>query len=229
LQIWVHKTKGTMIIIKTKTGQALVNDKEIISVSHNREAHIAYVSKPNMGTLSMLARKPIEHVESVNYINDQTGKEWKDNGSEVLYLRKQIESLKQELSYQSEITKRIKERLRQLGHECVQWVQYYHKDMPDEVCKQMRNRGEEEKAYVNNDEDLMYRREWMPQHQKPEQIEADEVARLNAQIEDQDAKIRELTLERDHLKAQQKFNESVCDPTKDVKPSWWQRFLSLFN
>ena len=214
-----------MIIIKTKKGQALVNDKEIISVSHNREAHIAYVSKPNMGTL-WRHQPPIEHVESVNYINDQTGKEWKDNGSEIEYLRREMESLKLELSCQSEITNRTKERLRQLGHECVQWVQYYNKDMPDEVCKQMRNRGEEEKAYVNNGEDWQYRREWMQQHQKPEQIEADEVARLNAQIEEQDAQIRQLTLERDQLKAQQKFNESVCDPTKDVKPSWWQRFLS---
>ena len=218
-----------MIIIKTKTGDTFVNDKEIISVEHNRDAHTAYVSKPNMGTLSMLARKPIEQVESVNYINDQTGTELKDNGSEILYLRKQMESLKLELSCQSEITERTKERLRQLGHECVEWVQYYHKDMPDEVCKQMRNRGEEEKAYVNNDEDWMYRREWMQQHQKPEQIEADEMARLNAQIEEQDAKIRELTLERDQLKAQQRFNESVYDPTKDVKPSWWQRFLSWLN
>ena len=218
-----------MIIIKTKTGDTFVNDKEIISVQHNREAHTAYISKPTSGTLSMLAQKPIEQVESVNYINDQTGTEWKDSGSEILYLRKQMESLKLELSCQTEITKRTKERLRRLGHECVQWVQYYHEHMTKELCEQMRNRGEEEKAYVNDDEDLMYRREWMQQHQKPEQIEADEVARLNAQIEEQDAKIRELTLERDHLKAQQRFNESVYDPTKDVKPSWWQRFLSLFN
>ena len=218
-----------MIIIKTKTGDTFVNDKEIISVQHNREAHTAYISKPSMGTLSMLNLKPIEQVESVNYINDQTGMKTEDNGSDILYLRKQIESLKLELSCQTEITCRTKERLRQLGHECVEWVQCYHKDMPDDVCKQMRNRGEEEKAYVNNDEDLVYRIEWMQKHQKPEQIEADEVARLNAQIEEQDAKIRELTLERDMLKAQQRFNESVYEPTKDVKPSWWQSFLSLFN
>jgi len=218
-----------MIIIKTKTGQTLVNDKEIISVQHNRDAHTAYVSKPTSGTLSMLARKPIEQVESVNYINDQTGAEWKDSGSEIEYLRREMESLKLELSCQTEITKRTKERLRQLGHECVQWVQYYHEHMTKELCEQMRNRGEEEKAYVNNDEDWMYRREWMQQHKKPEQIEADEVARLNAQIEEQDAKLRELTLERDQLKAQHRFNESVYDPTKDVKPSWFQRFLAWLN
>lgn len=216
-----------MIIIKTKTGQTLVNDKEIISVQHNREAHTAYVSKPTSGTL-WRHQPPIEQVESVNYINDQTGTEWKDSGSEIEYLRREMESLKLELSCQTEISKRTRERLRQLGHECVQWVQYYHEHMTKELCEQMRNRGEEEKAYVNNNEDWMYRREWMQQHKNPEQIEADEVARLNAQIEDQDAQIRQLTLERDQLKAQQKFNESVYDPTKDVKPSWWQRFLAWF-
>ena len=215
-----------MIIIKTKTGQILVNDKEITSVQHNREAHTAYVSKPTSGM--MYRQPPIEQVESVNYINDQTGTEWKDSGSEIEYLRREMESLKLELSCQTEITKRTKERLRQLGHECVQWVQYYHEHMTKELCEQMRNRGEEEKAYVNNNEDWMYRREWMQQHKKPEQIEADEVARLNAQIEEQDAQIRQLTLERDQLKAQQRFNESVYDPTKDVKPSWWQRFLAWF-
>ena len=216
-----------MIIIKTKTGNTLVNDKEIISVQHDREAHTAYVSKPTSGM--MYRQPPIEQVESVNYINDQTGNEWKDSGSEIEYLRREMESLKLELSCQTEITTTTKERLRHLGHECVQWVQYYHKDMPKELCEQMRNRGEEEKAYVNNNEDWMYRREWMQKHQKPDEIEADEVARLNARIEEYDAKVRQLTIERDHLKAQQKFNESVYDPTKDKQPSWWQRFLSWFE
>ena len=216
-----------MIIIKTKTGQTLVNDKEIISVQHNREAHTAYVSKPTSGTL-WRHHPPIEQVESVNYINDQTGTEWKDSGSEIEYLRREMESLKLELSCQTEINKRTRERLRSLGADCVNWANYYGDRAPQEMREVMRKRGEESKAYVNNNEDWMYRREWMQQHQKPEQIEADEVARLNTTIEEQDAKIRELTLERDQLKAQQRFNESVYDPTKDVKPSWWQRFLAWF-
>ena len=215
-----------MIIIKTKTGDTFVNDREIISVQHNREAHTAYVSKPTSGTL-WRHQPPIEQVESVNYINEQTGNEWKDTGSEIQYLRKEMESLKLELQCQTEINKLTRERLRSLGHDCVQWVQYYHEHMTKELCEQMRNRGEEEKAYVNNNEDWMYRREWMQKHQKPEEIEADEVARLNARIEEYDAKVRQLTLERDQLKAEKKFNESVYDPTKD-KQSWWQRFLSWF-
>ena len=217
-----------MIIIKTKTGQTLVNDREIISVSHNREAHTAYVSKPTNGTL-WRHQPPIEQVESVNYINDQTGTEWKDSGSEIEYLRREMESLKLELSCQTEINKRTRERLRSLGADCVNWANYYGDRAPQEMREVMRKRGEESKAYVNNNEDWMYRREWMQNHQKPEDIEADEVARLNAQIEEQDAKIRELTLERDQQKAQQRFNESVYDPKKDVKPSWWLRFLSWLN
>ena len=213
-----------MIIIKTKTGQTLVNDKEIVSVMHNREAHTAYVSKPTSGM--MYRQPPIEQVESVNYINDQTGKEWKDTGSEIDYLRREMESLKLELQCQTEITKMTKDRLLSLGADCVNWANYYGDQAPQEMCEVMRKRGEESKAYVNHDEDWMYRREWMQKHQKPEEIEADEVARLNARIEEYDAKVRQLTIERDHLKAQQKFNESVYDPTKDVKPSWWQRFLS---
>ena len=217
-----------MIIIKTKTGQTLVNDREIISVQHNREAHTAYVSKPTSGTL-WRHQPPIEQVESVNYINDQTGTEWKDSGSEIEYLRREMESLKLELSCQTEITKMTKDRLLSLGADCVNWANYYGDRAPQEMREVMRKRGEESKAYVNHDEDWMYRREWMQQHKKPEQIEADEVARLNAQIEEQDATIRQLTLERDQLKAQHRFNESVYDPTKDAKPSWWQRFLAWFN
>ena len=216
-----------MIIIKTKTGQTLVNDKEIISVQHNREAHTAYVSKSTSGTL-WRHQPPIEQVESVNYINDQTGAEWKDSGSEIEYLRREMESLKLELQCQTKITKMTKDRLLSLGADCVNWANYYGDRAPQEMREVMRKRGEESKAYVNHDEDWMYRREWMQKHQKPEQIEADEVARLNAQIEEQDAQIRQLTLERDQLKAQQRFNESVYDPTKDAKPSWWQRFLAWF-
>lgn len=217
-----------MIIIKTKAGDMLVNDREIISVQHDREAHTVNIGKKTAGTLSMWSNPPVEHVESVNYINDQTGKEWKDTGSEIDYLRREMESLKLELQCQTEITKMTKDRLLSLGADCVNWANYYGDRAPQEMREVMRKRGEESKAYVNHDEDWMYRREWMQKHQKPEQIEADEVARLNAKIEEQDATIRQLTNEVERFKAQQRFNESVYDPTKDKQPSWWQRFLSWF-
>ena len=214
-----------MIIIKTKTGDIFVNDKEMVNVTHNRELHTADIHD-GKGIGTLWRTPPIEHVESVNYINEQTGNEWKDNGSEIEYLRKEKDSLKLELQCQTEISKRAKERLRQLGHECVQWVQYYHKDMPDNLCEQMRNRGEEEKAYVNNNEDWMYRREWMQNLQKPEQIEADEVARLNTTIEAQAAEIRNLKDEIKRMEANERMRKEF---QPEAKKPWWHRLMAWFD
>lgn len=178
-----------MIIIKTKTGDIFVNDREMVNVTHNRELHTV---KLHDSIMTLCPKPLIEHVESVIYINEQTAKEWKDNGSELEYLHKEMNSLKLELQCQSAISKRAKERLRQLGHECVQWVHYHHEHMPKDLCERMRTRGEEEKAYVNDCEDRVYRYEYIQEHQKPEEIEADEVARLNTTIEAQAAEIRKL-------------------------------------
>ena len=218
-----------MIIIKTKTGDIFVNDKEMVNVTHNRELHTADIQDgKGMGTL--WRKPPIEHVESVNYINEQTAKEWKDNGSELVYLHKEMESLKMELQCQTEINKRTKERLRQLGHECVQWVQYYHEHMTKELCEQMRNRGEEEKAYVNDNEDWIYRREWFQNHQKPEQIEADEVARLNTTIEAQAAEIRNLKDDIKRMEANERMRkEFQTEEHHKEKKSWWHRLTAWFD
>lgn len=216
-----------MIIIKTKTGDIFVNDREMVNVTHNRELHTADIHDGK--GVGILCRNPlIEHVESVIYINEQTGNEWKDNGSEIEHLRKEKDSLKLELQCQTEISKLAKERLRQLGHECVQWVQYYHKDMPDNLCEQMRNRGEEEKAYVNDNEDRMYRREWMQNHQNPEEIEADEVAQLNTIIEDQAAVIRQQREEIKRLEFNERMRQQLQpeEHPKEKKP-WWRRWLNI--
>ena len=213
-----------MIIIKTKTGDIFVNDREMMKVTHNREFHTADIHDgKGMGT--GWCKPPIEHVESVVYINEQTAKEWKDNGSELEYLRKEIDSLKLELECKGEIIKRTKDRLRKLGHECVQWEQYHRENMPKDLCEQMRNRGEEEKAYVNDNEDWVYRREWMQNHQKPEEIEADEVARLNATIEEQAAVIRQQKEEIERLKFNEKMRTTHQPPGKksELKKSWWHR------
>jgi hypothetical protein len=218
-----------MIIIKTKTGDIFVNDKEMVNVTHNRELHTADIQDgKGMGTL--WRKPPIEHVESVNYINEQTAKEWKDNGSELEYLHKEMDSLKMELQCQTEINKRTKERLRQLGHECVQWVQYYHEHMTKELCEQMRNRGEEEKAYVNDNEDWIYRREWFQNHQNPEQIEADEVARLNTIVEEQAAEIRNLKDDIKRMEANERMRkEFQPEEHHKEKKSWWHRLTAWFD
>ena len=211
-----------MIIIKTKTGDIFVNDREMVNVTHNRELHTADIHDGKVAA-TLWRKPPIEHVESVNYINEQTAKEWKDNGSELEYLRKEMDSLKLELQCQTEITKNTKERLRQLGHDCVQWVQYHHEEMPKDLCKLMRDRGEEAKAYVNNDEDWAYRREWMQNHQKPEKIEADEVARLNTIVEEQAAEIRKLKDEIKRMEANERMRKEF--QSEEKKP-WWQRLTA---
>lgn len=213
-----------MIIVKTKQGDIFVNDKEMVNVTHNRELHTAEIHDGK--GIGMLCRKPpIEHAESVVYINEQTGKEWKDNGSELEYLHKEMDSLKLELQCQTEITKNTKERLLQLGHDCVQWVQYNHEQMPKDLCELMRKRGEEEKAYVNDGEDWMFRREWMQNHQKPEEIEADEVARLNTIIEEQAAVIRQQKEEIKRLEANETIHPAPQSPEEhpEENKSWWQR------
>ena len=210
-----------MIIIKTKTGETLVNEHEIVAVVHDRDKHTAHINDKQVGF--GLCRPPIDKVESVVYINDQTGKDWKEDGSELEYLRKRMESLRLELQCQTEITKRTKERLRQLGHDCVQWVQYHHEEMPKDLCERMRKRGEEEKAYVNNHDDWTYRIEWMQNHQKSEEIEADEVARLNTIIEAQAAEIRELKNEVKRKEANERMREVLH---ADEKKPWWHRIIT---
>lgn len=214
-----------MIIIKTKAGDMLVNDREIISVQHDREAHTVNIGKKTVGTLSMWSNPPVEHVESVNYINDQTGTEWKDNGSQVEQLQRELADRKTELGYCYEMNKKLEDNLRSFASEMIQIVQYHHDDIPTDICGQMRNHGEDMKK-IANDRDWLYRRQWFEAHTIADATEADIADKLHTTIEKQGATIRQLTIELEHMKAQQKFNESVYDPTKDVKPSWWQRFLS---
>lgn len=49
-----------MIIIKTKTGETLVNEKEIVSVVHDRDEHTARVNEKQVGF--GLRRPPIDNV-----------------------------------------------------------------------------------------------------------------------------------------------------------------------
>lgn len=103
--------------------------------------------------------------------------------------------------------------------------------MPKDLCDQMRNRGEEEKAYVNDRKEWIYYCEWMQNHQTPEEIEADEMARLNTTIEAQAAEIRELKdlikrMEHNEMMREEikriEHNEMMREEfqTEEKKP-WW--------
>lgn len=220
-----------MIIIRTKQGDIFLNDKEMVKVTHNRELHTAEINDGKAaGTL--YHKPPIEHVENVVYINDQTGNEWKDNGSELEFLRKKMDALKLELRCYKEICNDVEERLLKLARDCVQWEYNYHNDMPDGIAELMRKRGEEEKAYLEEIRTWEYTREWMRDHQKPEDIEADEVARLNTTIETQAATIRELKTENERLELNERIRQSTATPATKMgntppRRPWWRRWLNI--
>jgi hypothetical protein len=226
-----------MIIIKTKQGDIFVNEKEMTSIAHNRELHTAEIND-GKATGTLYHKPPIERVENIVYINEQTATEWKDNGSELEFLRKKIDALVLEMRCHKEICNGAKDHLLQLARDCVRWEYNYHNDMPDELAELMRKRGEEEKAYFDEIAGWEYPEKWMKNHQNAEKIEADEVARLNTIIEDQAAEIRELKAEikrlenneADHICRYHLTLSSATDPGDEPAPPrrpWWRRWLNF--
>lgn len=213
-----------MIIIKTKNGAVLVNDKEIITLRHDIEKHTATIIR-NGGPMFNRG-EPITQVESIIFTNDATKTEWKDDGSEVKCLKESVKNYKLELSCLKEIIGELEYRLRNLGHNCVQWVQYYHEKMPKELCEQMRNQGEEAKKYVNDGESWMYRRQFMETHKTQEDLDVNEMARLNAQVE-------QLEKENRHLNGNYENRIQECEHLKSVihdleNRSLWQVIKESF-
>ena len=157
-----------------------INEKEYLQVRHNREMKMVFLTPKDF---SHFTDHVIRDVELLVYNNDIQPTEWKDEGPEVEYLKKQLESHKTELSCEREITKQTTNHLRSLACDCERWVQHYGKDMPEEVRTQMLKEALEEKAFANDNGKWLFRREYMASHQKPEELEADEVARLNDVID----------------------------------------------
>ena len=179
-----------MIVIKTANGDIFVNESEIVSLHHNRDTHTVDLVKKNAGTLSNLQPDTITNVEAVIYLNDKQPAQWCDEGSAVRHLQKSIDSYRKELVCRDEIIKTLKDKLLHLGHECVQYIQYSKFETPD-GRKYLRDIGEDAKAYVNHGEDKIFMREYMQSYKHPEELEADEIARLNAQVERMDQELRE--------------------------------------
>lgn len=151
-----------MIIIKTKDGDIFVNEENIGSVTHNREVHTAYINEKPIGIVTR--KPPIEHVESVIYVNDQTGNEWKDTGSQVVYLQEELHKMKIENSFAYKLIDKLEDHLRAFSCEVINNVQYHHDKMPDDLCKLMRERGEEMKKIANGDEKWIYRLQYLEAH-----------------------------------------------------------------
>jgi type I site-specific restriction-modification system R (restriction) subunit len=126
-----------MIIIKTKTGETLVNEKEIVSVVHDRDEHTARINEKQVGF--GLRRPPIDNVESVIYINDQTGKDWKEDGSEVAHLHKLVVQAERENWHLKGLADRRADAMREFDHKLFLISEELKTDNIDEVKKIVQN------------------------------------------------------------------------------------------
>ena len=219
-----------MIIIKTTNGDIFVNDDEMISLKHNRDTHTAVLVRKNPPAL-FDGDGLITRVETVVYLNKAQPAQWCDEGSAVRHLQKKIDAYRAETACKSEIIKTLKEKLRSLGSDCVQWVCYYHKDMPNELCEQMRNRGEEAKTYVNDDKDKDFAHEYMQNKKSPDELESDEITRLNEQVERLDQELREKDAKTQDLinkaESSSKWGEAYRQANERLmKRSLWQRIIN---
>ena len=110
-----------MIIVKTKNGDHFINDKAVIKVEHNKDRATVTCYADN-GIYSYM-----ENVEQVVYISDAQPVEWKDEGSELETLKKQLKDISQLVDqYRKKETEniilenriaRLQEKLRDFGCE----------------------------------------------------------------------------------------------------------------
>ena len=134
-----------MIIVKTKNGAKFINEREAVMVCHDKKAkQVSFHTRETMQGVT------INDVEFVTYTTDAQPIEWNDNGSEVARLTESCNEKSERITQLTKSLNNIEDDLRGFAHEMIQIVQYYHSEMPDNVCKRMRDRGEELKAKVNH-------------------------------------------------------------------------------
>ena len=104
-----------MIIIKTKNGDHFINEKSVIEVQHDREKAVVNCYGAN-GYFSHH-----EDVEGVIYTNDAQPTSWKDEGSEIQRLKKELDEqrewadkMRDEHLQMMQERDKLKERLAQL-------------------------------------------------------------------------------------------------------------------
>ena len=78
-----------MIIVKTKNGDRFINDKAVTMVAHDREKAVVNAHGENG------AYYHIEDVEGIIYTNDAQPMHWKDEGSEIQRLKKELDELRE--------------------------------------------------------------------------------------------------------------------------------------
>lgn len=182
-----------MIQIKTKNGNILINDAEVIKVQHCHDTHTVLLQGKGL-------RETIYDVESVIYANEATPTEWKDEGSEVKRLVERVAYLDSYIGWMAKIEDNLCQKLRYLGQRCVD-IANYKDEVPKTIRDEFRQAGEDAKSFVND-------REYAPFRLRPTQdldnADADEVQRLNCIID-------RMTRERDTAKEFEKRHREALE------------------
>ena len=224
-----------MIIVKTSNGDELLNDKEILRLRHDKENHFVYVSSKSetskFGIHAIHDDMTVDQVESVIYINDATGTERKDDGSEVKFLRQQLADEKNLSSFMHTMAKQIESHLRDIASDIIREVNYGD-EIPTEIRKRLRDIAEESKAYSLDDNKWWERRQYMEKHQQQAEAEAARTAELNEKVEQQAFRILELEATLDQTKRRLKFSESENRSLQEKNDelesrNLWQRIFNL--
>ena len=207
-----------MIIIKTKNGDIFVNDKEIVTVTHNRDERIVDIRKGS-------ENECIGFVENVTYINDKSGSEWEDNGLHVAQLQRQLADIKTALQCYHKMSEQLENQLRTFACNMINKMQAYADKIPEDLAKNISDYGYRMKD-IANDKTWRYREELIKAYKVVEASEADITDSLHKTIDKQAAEIREL---KDQIKRME-HNEMMREefPTEDKKP-WWYRLMSWFD
>ena len=115
-----------MIIVKTNNGDRFINEAETLQINHIRDKAQVEVWPSRWGNQQQQPQYYIiEHVESVIYTTQET--KWKDEGSELETLKKQLRDINQLVDkYRKKETEniiledkiaRLQEKLRDFGCE----------------------------------------------------------------------------------------------------------------
>lgn len=182
-----------MILIKTKNGNILINDAEVIKVQHSHDTHTVLLMGKGLG-------ETIYDVESVIYANEATPTEWKDEGSEVKRLIERVAYLDRYIGRMAKSEDKLCDKLRNLGQRCVD-IANFKDEVPKAIRDEFRQAGEAAKSFVNDRE----YDPWCPSAiQDIDSADADEVQRLNCIIDN-------LSRERDDAKVLAKKRGSVIE------------------
>lgn len=130
-----------MIIVTTATGNFFINEKNYSLIEHDKDGGIVEVKNND----KELFPYTIKDVKTVTYVTESSPSEFifKDTGE--VEKEKHIELLYKALEY-------AENDLRSFASEMIGLVQTYGSMMPEQVCKQMRDHGEQMKAKVNHGE-----------------------------------------------------------------------------